>query len=307
MDGGDPWQSAVGYQFLQGHRVLHAFLLCKSCYRLWWNLRQHIHLIRGVVTFGQVCAAVMRAVCEGGGQTLQLEQIVELRRTGDRLLQLVEQGLDASPRWLEVGVRAGADVLTVLQHCLAPAGHTGAQLERLSSAGTEYSSCTSRSAGSGHLIQLHRLDAATKAVNAFTVTSEVPVAAPADLQAAAAHAASRLVLQDGGVCCLTQLLQSEAAQRSVLACIAVLACSPESAAAIVHEEDALEALAACIGCRKPFRATRSFTRSGCAGKTACCLAAHGRAYWLSGSSGGAQQHCLAWGLAVFRRGPPHCM
>ena len=192
----------------------------------------------------------MRAVCEGDHPGLQLQHIVDPGRAEQRLLGLVEQGLDAGLVWEPQGVRAGADVLHVLHHLLSAPGCGQQQPCAASSA---FFTCTSSFMGS--------VDCRSRPRKLSSVPEEAmedPEAALAAALRAAANAdtakaqASRdLVVEEGGGRVLVWLLSFTAAQRAALACIAVLAFSVESAVALAQEEGAPDSLAACLESSKP--------------------------------------------------------
>ena len=192
----------------------------------------------------QVCVAVMRALCEGEDPPLQLDSIVEPDRATRTLLYLLEQGLDAAPRWLRAGVHAGADVLCVLLRCLATAGSSCVQPVGADRGESIFGSCISSFPAS---LSTDRQPRAGLGPVAEDASGAAEAVAEADREAVAARAASKqLVVEEGAAVLLVQLLGFGLAQCSTLRCIEVLACSADSSAAIAQEDGTAKAFTACL-------------------------------------------------------------
>ena len=192
----------------------------------------------------QVCVAVLRALCDGEDPSLQLESIVPPDRAIRTLLTLVELGLDAAPLWLHAGVKAGADVLCVLLHCLVTAGSCHVQPAKADREGSIYGSCFSSLPASLSFYGQLRLGLESVAEEASTAAERT---AEAEEMGVAARAASQhLVVAEGAAALLIQLLGFDKAQCPTLRCIEVLACSPDSSVAIAHEDHAAEAFNICL-------------------------------------------------------------
>ena len=244
----------------------------------------------------------MRTICEGDPPALLLQQIVDLGRAERRLLDLLMQGLDAGSAWVEEGVRAGADVLHVLHHLLSAPSPGGQQPYAAYAASSAFVTCKSSFMG---LVDCRSRPQKLSSVSeeAVDVTAEAALAAamraPADAKAAIAQAASRdLVVEEEGGRVLICLLRFDTAQHAALACIAVLACSPQSAVALALEEGALESLAACLASCNPSVQMAGPAGCGSSGKTpgSAELSARSRRSrrgHSSGSGGRTRSHSAA--------------
>ena len=171
------------------------------------------------------------------------------------LLALVQAGLDMDPHWLRAGVAAGADILRLLlcritsgSSPAAPADEAlEAHLCQKASAGS--SGRTVRSAGGSSSSPWSMPSMPDFPRTAFmSCSGEAAAAAAAGPEANTAAAAEQMGKQEGLLSDLLRLasLADSRAQLAGLSCLAMLACSPVSAAAIMEHDSTGRVLALCL-------------------------------------------------------------
>ena len=171
------------------------------------------------------------------------------------LLALVRAGLDMDPLWLRSGVAAGADVLRLLL-CRITSGSSpatpvdvalGAHLCDKASAGS--SGRTVRDTGGSSASTWCMLSMAEKPRTAFILSAGgAAAAAAAAPEGTRAAAAEQMVQQEGLLSDLLRLasLSDSRAQLAGVSCLAMLACSPVSAAVMVEHDSTGSVLGLCL-------------------------------------------------------------
>lgn len=201
---------------------------------------------------------MLRPLCDAASPPAPPLSAVVCSRAVEALLALVHAGLDMSTPWLRAGVEAGADVLHLLlrrmQQDSSPVASDSSLLEAnidcRSSSASFYTAASSQ-VSSWSLVSTPmktRITFRLVAAGAADLAAAEAAAAAAALAAAKAAAAERLVEQEGLLSDLTQLasLGDSRAQLAGLSCLAMLACSPVSAAAIAEHDSIGAVFAICL-------------------------------------------------------------
>lgn len=202
----------------------------------------------------QAYASVLRPLCEAASPPVPPLSTVVGSRAIQALLALVHAGLDMSTTWLHASVEAGADVLHLLlrrmQQGSSPVNSDSSLLEAdIDRRSTSVSLC---SAVSSQVSTWSLVSTPVKTRITFRLlaagAADAAAAAAAEAAAAQAAAAERLVQQEGLLSDLMQLasLGDSRAQLAGLSCLAMLACSPLSAEAIVEHASTGAVLAGCL-------------------------------------------------------------
>ena len=197
----------------------------------------------------QAYASVMRTFCEADAAHMLPLTAAVCDRAVLALLGLVQAGLDLSLPWLQAGIAAGADVLHVVLRRMQQGNTPACTLQRQGSSSDSFHTAASSLVSSWCLVSMpprstFKFPATTAADT--EATAAAAAAAAAAIAAARAAAAENLVEQSGLLSDLMQLISlgDARAQLAGLSCLAMLACSPISAAAILEHASTVSVLTA---------------------------------------------------------------
>ena len=204
----------------------------------------------------QAYASVLRPLCEVDSPPAPPLSAAVCDKSVEILLALVREGLDLSPHWLEAGVAAGADVLHLLLHRMQLGSSLASPLSAAliaflapRTSGASVRSCGSSRSSSWCAVSMPVMSRTPLRLSAVGGAAAATAAAATAAEAAArAAAAERLVEQEGLLSDLMQLasLKDSRAQLAGLSFLAMLACSPSSAAAIMEHDSTGAVLASCL-------------------------------------------------------------